>query len=100
MLALSASCAPDAALGSLPLVYPFVVNDPGEGVQAKRRAHATIVDHLVPPMMRADTYDEIAELEALLDEYARLDSPRSGSSPSCWPGTTSCGRSSSPVRGT
>src|SRR6185312_15988336 len=73
MLALSASCAPDAALGSLPLIYPFVVNDPGEGVQAKRRAHATIVDHLVPPMMRADSYDEIAELEALLDEYARLE---------------------------
>jgi cobaltochelatase CobN len=73
MLALSASCAPDAALGSLPLVYPFVVNDPGEGVQAKRRAHAVIVDHLVPPMMRADTYDELAELEALLDEYARLE---------------------------
>ena len=73
MLALSESCAPDAALGSLPLVYPFVVNDPGEGVQAKRRAHATIIDHLVPPMMRADTYDEMAELEALLDEYARLE---------------------------
>jgi cobaltochelatase CobN len=73
MLALSASCAPDVALGSLPLVYPFVVNDPGEGVQAKRRAHAVIVDHLVPPMMRADTYDELAELEALLDEYARLE---------------------------
>src|SRR5919201_2738206 len=73
MLALSAACAPDAALGSLPLVYPFVVNDPGEGVQAKRRAHALIVDHLVPPMMRADTYDELAELETLLDEYARLE---------------------------
>jgi cobaltochelatase CobN len=73
MLALSAECAPDAALGDVPLVYPFVVNDPGEGVQAKRRAHAVIVDHLVPPMMRADTYDELAELEALLDEYARLE---------------------------
>jgi cobaltochelatase CobN len=73
MLALSAGCAPDAALGDVPLVYPFVVNDPGEGVQAKRRAHAVIVDHLVPPMMRADTYDELAELEALLDEYARLE---------------------------
>jgi cobaltochelatase CobN len=73
MLALSAACAPDAALGDVPLVYPFVVNDPGEGVQAKRRAHAVIVDHLVPPMMRADTYDEIAELEAMLDEYARLE---------------------------
>jgi len=73
MLGLSSACAPDAALGDLPLVYPFVVNDPGEGVQAKRRAHAAIVDHLVPPMMRAETYDELAELEALLDEYARLE---------------------------
>lgn len=73
MLALSAACAPDAALGDVPLVYPFVVNDPGEGVQAKRRAHAAIVDHLVPPMMRADSYDELAVLESLLDEYARLE---------------------------
>jgi cobaltochelatase CobN len=73
MLALSPACAPDAALGDIPLVYPFVVNDPGEGVQAKRRAHAVIIDHLVPPMMRADTYDELAELETLLDEYARLE---------------------------
>jgi cobaltochelatase CobN len=73
MLALSSGCAPDAALGDMPLVYPFVVNDPGEGVQAKRRGHAVIVDHLVPPMMRAETYDELAELEALLDEYARLE---------------------------
>ncbi len=73
MLALSPACAPDAALGDIPLIYPFVVNDPGEGVQAKRRAHALIVDHLVPPMMRADTYDELAELETLLDDYARLE---------------------------
>jgi cobaltochelatase CobN len=73
MLALSAACAPDAALGDLPLVYPFIVNDPGEGMQAKRRAHAVIVDHLVPPMMRAETYDELAELEEMLDEYARLE---------------------------
>ena len=57
----------------MPLVYPFVVNDPGEGAQAKRRAHAVIVDHLVPPMMRAESYDELAELEALMDEYARLE---------------------------
>ena len=73
MLALSASCAPDVALGSMPLIYPFVVNDPGEGAQAKRRAHAVIVDHLVPAMMRAESYDELAELEALMDEYARLE---------------------------
>jgi cobaltochelatase CobN len=69
---LSAGCAPDAALGELPLVYPFVVNDPGEGTQAKRRAHAVIVDHLVPPLTRADTYDDLARLESLLDEYARV----------------------------
>ena len=69
---LSAACAPDAALGDLPLFYPFVVNDPGEGTQAKRRAHAVIVDHLVPPLTRADAYDELARLEQLLDEHAQV----------------------------
>ncbi|MFN2555815.1 MAG: cobaltochelatase subunit CobN [Nitriliruptorales bacterium] len=73
-LGLSAGCAPDAALGDLPLFYPFVVNDPGEGTQAKRRAHATIVDHLVAPMMRAETYDDLARLEQLLDEHAQVES--------------------------
>jgi cobaltochelatase CobN len=71
---LSSSCYPDLALGDMPLVYPFVVNDPGEGTQAKRRAHAIIVDHLVPPMTRADTYDDIARLEQLLDEHAQIAS--------------------------
>ena len=71
-LGLSAQCAPDAVLGDLPLVYPFIVNDPGEGTQAKRRGHAVIVDHLVPPMARADTYGEMAKLEQLLDEYATV----------------------------
>ena len=71
-LGLSAQCAPDAVLGDLPVVYPFIVNDPGEGTQAKRRAHAVIVDHLVPPMARADTYGEMAKLEQLLDEYATV----------------------------
>jgi cobaltochelatase CobN len=71
-LGLSAECAPDAVLGDLPLVYPFIVNDPGEGTQAKRRGHAVIVDHLVPPMARADTYGEMAKLEQLLDEYATV----------------------------
>jgi cobaltochelatase CobN len=71
-LGLSAECAPDAVLGDLPLVYPFIVNDPGEGTQAKRRGHATVVDHLVPPMARADTYGDLAKLEQLLDEYATV----------------------------
>ncbi|GAA2752635.1 MULTISPECIES: cobaltochelatase subunit CobN [Kitasatospora] len=70
--ALSASCGPDAVLGDLPLVYPFLVNDPGEGTQAKRRAHATLVDHLVPPMARADSYGDIARLEQLLDEHSNI----------------------------
>ncbi|MFJ9545420.1 cobaltochelatase subunit CobN [Streptomyces erythrochromogenes] len=69
---LSAACAPDAALGDLPLVYPFLVNDPGEGTQAKRRVHATLVDHLVPPMARAESYGDIARLEQHLDEYAQI----------------------------
>jgi cobaltochelatase CobN len=72
-LGMSASCGADAAIGSLPLIYPFLVNDPGEGTQAKRRAHATIVDHLVPPMARAETYGDIARLEQLLDEYAQVN---------------------------
>jgi cobaltochelatase CobN len=78
-LGLGPDCAPDAALGGTPLFYPFVVDDPGEGVQAKRRAHAVVIDHLVPPMMRAETYDELAQLEQVLDEYARceaLDPPK------------------------
>jgi cobaltochelatase CobN len=69
---LSAECWPDIALSNLPLVYPFVVNDPGEGVQAKRRAHAVVVDHLVPPLTRAETYDDLARLETLLDTYAQV----------------------------
>ena len=70
--ALSAACATDAVLGNLPLIYPFLVNDPGEGAQAKRRAHATIVDHLIPPMARAERYGDIARLEQLLDEYGNI----------------------------
>lgn len=78
-LGMSAACGTDAALGDLPLIYPFLVNDPGEGTQAKRRAHATLVDHLIPPMARAETYGDIARLEQLLDEHANiaaLDPPK------------------------
>ena len=69
---MSAACGSDAALGDLPLIYPFLVNDPGEGTQAKRRAHATLVDHLIPPMARAESYGDIARLEQLLDEHANI----------------------------
>ncbi|MFP5487924.1 MAG: cobaltochelatase subunit CobN, partial [Acidimicrobiia bacterium] len=73
-LALSAGCWPDAAIGDVPFFYPFVVNDPGEGSQAKRRSHAVVIDHLLPPMTRADTYDETAKLEQLFDEYSQIQS--------------------------
>ncbi|MBC6449882.1 cobaltochelatase subunit CobN [Actinokineospora xionganensis] len=71
-LGMSASCGTDAALGDMPLIYPFLVNDPGEGTQAKRRAHATLVDHLVPPMARAESYGDTARLEQLLDEHSNI----------------------------
>jgi cobaltochelatase CobN len=71
-IGLSAACYPDVALGDLPLIYPFIINDPGEGTQAKRRAHAVIVDHLIPAMMRAEVYNEIARLEQLMDEYYQV----------------------------
>ncbi len=66
---LSASCYPEVALDDIPLFYPFIVNNPGEGTQAKRRAHATIIDHLIPPMTTADSYGDIAKLEQLMDEH-------------------------------
>jgi cobaltochelatase CobN len=78
-LALSDACFPEVALGPLPQLYPFIVNDPGEGSQAKRRAAAVVVDHLTPPLTRAGTYGPLAELERLIDEYydaAALDARR------------------------
>lgn len=67
--ALSDQCWPDIALGPMPHFYPFIVNDPGEGAQAKRRTQAVIIDHLMPPMTRAESYGEMADLENLVDEY-------------------------------
>ncbi|WP_323798119.1 cobaltochelatase subunit CobN [Nisaea sp.] len=68
-LALSESCYPEAVFGALPNLYPFIVNDPGEGTQAKRRSAAVIIDHLTPPLTRAESYGPLKELEALVDEY-------------------------------
>jgi cobaltochelatase CobN len=70
---LSEQCFPDALLADMPLFYPFIINDPGEGAQAKRRAHAVIVDHLTPPMTTADTYGELAQLTQLVDEYYQVE---------------------------
>ena len=68
-VALSPSCWPDAILGPLPHLYPFIVNDPGEGAQAKRRTQAVIIDHLMPPLTRAENYGPLQDTERLVDEY-------------------------------
>ncbi|ACK67272.1 cobaltochelatase, CobN subunit [Rippkaea orientalis PCC 8801] len=68
-LALSSNCYPEIALETLPNFYPFIVNDPGEGSQAKRRSHAVILDHLTPPLTRAELYGDLEKLESLIDEY-------------------------------
>jgi cobaltochelatase CobN len=78
-VALGPGCWPDAVFGALPHLYPFIVNDPGEGTQAKRRSQAVIIDHLVPPLTRAESYGPLRELEKLVDEYYQalaLDPPR------------------------
>ncbi|WP_213304185.1 cobaltochelatase subunit CobN [Paraburkholderia sacchari] len=68
-VALSDSCWPDLTLGPMPHFYPFIVNDPGEGSQAKRRAQAVIIDHLMPPLTRAESYGPLQDLERQVDEY-------------------------------
>ena len=68
-LALSSECYPEAVFGTVPHLYPFIVNDPGEGTQAKRRAAAVIIDHLTPPLTRAESYGPLRDLEQLVDEY-------------------------------
>ncbi|MGB3491409.1 MAG: cobaltochelatase subunit CobN [Elainellaceae cyanobacterium] len=68
-IALSDTCYPEVAFGPMPHLYPFIVNDPGEGAQAKRRAQAVIIDHLTPPLTRAELYGSLQKLEGLIDEY-------------------------------
>ena len=68
-IALANTCYPEIALNTIPNLYPFIVNDPGEGSQAKRRSHAVILDHLTPPMTRAELYGDLQKLETLIDEY-------------------------------
>jgi cobaltochelatase CobN len=73
-IALSENCYPEVALGPMPNFYPFIVNDPGEGSQAKRRSQAVIIDHLTPPMTRAELYGPLQQLEGLIDEYYEAQS--------------------------
>lgn len=77
-VALSETCYPEVALGALPHLYPFIVNDPGEGSQAKRRAQAVILDHLTPPMTRAGLYGNLQQIENLVDEYYEAETLNPG----------------------
>jgi cobaltochelatase CobN len=80
-VALSEECWPDLVFGPMPHLYPFIVNDPGEGTQAKRRAQAVIIDHLMPPLTRAESYGPTRDLERLIDEFYEaltLDPRRAG----------------------
>jgi cobaltochelatase CobN len=72
-IGLSGECFPDLLLGDMPLFYPFIINDPGEGSQSKRRAHAVVVDHLTPPMTTAETYGILAELNQMVNEYYAVE---------------------------
>ncbi len=71
--ALSAACWPRALLGGLPLIYPFILNNPGEAAAAKRRLGAVTIGHLTPPLRPAGSHGEAAELERMIDEYAAAD---------------------------
>ena len=73
-VALTESCAPEVLLGPTPVVYPFIVNNPGEAAQAKRRIGAVTVGHLTPPLIAAGSHGAALELEGLFDEYAEAQS--------------------------
>lgn len=81
---LSGSCFPDIAISDLPNIYPYIINNPGEGTQAKRRSYCCIIDHLVPVMHNADSYEELAELEVLLHDYHHVVSEDPGKIPDMW----------------
>ncbi|PIV75969.1 MAG: cobaltochelatase subunit CobN [Rhodobacteraceae bacterium CG17_big_fil_post_rev_8_21_14_2_50_65_11] len=72
-VALSEDCWPEALLGALPVIYPFIVNDPGEAAQAKRRTGAVTIGHLPPPMADTTLPEGMGRLEHLLDEYSTAD---------------------------
>ena len=76
-LGLSGECFPDLAIQDLPNIYPYIINNPGEGTQAKRRSYCCIIDHLIPPMTSADKSEPLQKIEDLLDALydIRAESP-------------------------
>ena len=72
-VALSSNCWPEALIGNLPVIYPFIVNDPGEAAQAKRRIGAVTLGHIPPALKKSGTPDRMVRLESLLDEFSNAD---------------------------
>jgi cobaltochelatase CobN len=72
-VALTSACFPEVLVGSMPVIYPFIVSNPGEAAQAKRRIAAVTIGHLPPPMVRQELSADAGELERLVDEYAQAD---------------------------
>ena len=72
-VALTADCFPEIVAGPLPVIYPFIVSNPGEAAQAKRRIAAVTIGHLPPPLAGAGLSGDARELERLIDEYAQAD---------------------------
>ncbi|MBN2068108.1 MAG: cobaltochelatase subunit CobN [Opitutales bacterium] len=79
---LGRECFPDIAIQDLPNIYPYIINNPGEGTQAKRRSYACIIDHLIPPMMGADKSGPLQEIEDLLDTLYEIRAENPGKVPS------------------
>jgi cobaltochelatase CobN len=72
-IALTAECFPEIVAGALPVIYPFIVSNPGEAAQAKRRIAALTIGHLPPPLVGGELSGDARELERLVDEYAQAD---------------------------
>ncbi len=93
-MALSQSCYPDLAIIDLPNIYPYIINNPGEGVQAKRRSYACVVDYLIPAMTSADRYEHLETLDTRLLEYMQMAAMNPGQLPilarTIWELTSAC----------
>lgn len=70
--ALSEKCFPDLILDAVPHLYPYVIDNPGEGLQAKRRSEAVLIGHLNATMARSGHYDELSAVDLPLQEYMKI----------------------------
>ncbi|MFD1746256.1 cobaltochelatase subunit CobN [Rhizobium helianthi] len=72
-VALSADCFPEIVTSNLPVIYPFIVSNPGEAAVAKRRIAALTIGHIPPKLVGAGLSSHQQKLEQLVDEYAQAD---------------------------